>query len=49
MAVDRLDPVGVFFGTSTGEVFGSIDEGRTWSLLVDHLPPIWSVDTAVLD
>jgi len=49
MAVDRLDPVGVYFGTSTGTLYGSADEGRTWSLLADHLPPIWSVEAAVVD
>jgi photosystem II stability/assembly factor-like uncharacterized protein len=49
LAVDRLDPVGVYFGTSTGKVYGSVDEGRTWSLLVDHLPSIWSVEAAVVD
>ena len=48
MAVDRLDPVGVYFGTSTGQVYGSADEGRTWSLVADHLPPIWSVEAAVV-
>lgn len=48
MAVDALDPVGVYFGTSTGQVYGSADEGRTWSLLADHLPPIWSVEAAVV-
>ena len=31
MAVDRLDPVGVYFGTSTGQVYGSADEGVTWT------------------
>lgn len=49
MATDRLDPVGVYFGTSTGHIFGSSDEGRTWSLLAESLPPIWSVDVAVVD
>lgn len=49
MAVDRHDPVGVYFGTSTGQVYGSIDEGETWSLLIDNMPPIWSVETLVLD
>lgn len=45
MAVDALDPVGVFFGTSTGQVYGSLDEGRTWQRLADNLPPIWSVES----
>ncbi|MBI2775972.1 MAG: exo-alpha-sialidase [Chloroflexi bacterium] len=49
MAADRLDPVGVYFGTSTGQVYASADEGRSWSLAADNLPPIWSVDVAVVD
>ena len=49
MAVDRHDPVGVYFGTSTGQVYGSADEGRTWSKVVDNLPPIWSVEAHVVD
>jgi len=48
MAVDRLDPVGVYFGTSTGQVYGSADEGVTWSRLADNLPPIWSVEAHVV-
>ena len=44
----RLDPVGVYFGTSTGQLYGSADEGRTWSLIADNLPPIWSVEAAVV-
>ncbi len=46
MAVDRQDPVGVYFGTSTGQLFGSVDEGRIWSLVADNLPAIWSVEAA---
>jgi photosystem II stability/assembly factor-like uncharacterized protein len=49
MAVDRLDPVGVYFGTSTGQVYGSADEGRTWRRVADNLPPIWSVEAHVVD
>ena len=49
MAVDGLDPVGVYFGTSTGQLYGSADEGRSWALIADNLPPIWSVETMVLD
>ena len=48
MAVDRLDPVGVYFGTSTGQVYGSADEGVTWTRLADNLPPIWSVEAHVV-
>ena len=48
MAVDRLDPVGVYFGTSNGELYGSADAGDSWELLAEHLPTIWSVDVAVL-
>jgi BNR/Asp-box repeat len=48
MAVDRLDPVGVYFGTSNGQVFASADEGRTWSLAAENLPAVWSVEAAVV-
>jgi len=44
MAVDSLDPVGIYFGTSTGQLYGSADEGATWSLIADNLPSIWSVE-----
>jgi photosystem II stability/assembly factor-like uncharacterized protein len=48
MAVDRLDPVGVYFGTSTGQLYGSRDEGHSWRLIADNLPSIWSVEAAVV-
>ena len=48
MAVDRMDPAGVYFGTSTGQVYASADEGRTWSRIADNLPPIWSLEALVL-
>ena len=49
MAVDRLDPVGVFFGTSTGQLYGSVDEGESWSVVAENLPPIWGVEAVALD
>jgi photosystem II stability/assembly factor-like uncharacterized protein len=49
MAVDTLEPAGIYFGTSTGHLFASFDEGDSWSLISDFLPAIWSVDTVVLD
>jgi len=48
MAVDVLDRVGVYFGTRNGKLFGSSDEGETWSALADGLPPIVAVKTAVV-
>jgi photosystem II stability/assembly factor-like uncharacterized protein len=48
MAVDALDRVGVYFGTRNGKLFGSSDEGETWSALADGLPPIVAVKTAVV-
>jgi photosystem II stability/assembly factor-like uncharacterized protein len=39
---DGLDPCGVYFGTSTGHLYGSRD-GREWSLIGAHLPKILSV------
>ena len=49
MAHDVLDPVGVYFGTSTGQLYGSADEGSTWTRIADNLPPIWSVEAHVID
>lgn len=48
LAVDALDPVGVYFGTRNGKLFGSSDEGETWTELADGLPPIVAVKTAVV-
>lgn len=48
MAADRRDPVGVYFGTTTGELWGSTDEGESWQCLVSHLPHILSVEAVEL-
>jgi hypothetical protein len=49
MAIDRDDAPGLYFGTSTGQVFGSTDEGDTWTQIADYLPPISSVEVATLE
>jgi len=49
MATDRLDPAGVYFGTGTGELFASADEGESWSRVAEHLPTILSVETLVVE
>jgi hypothetical protein len=49
MTIDTDDVPGVYFGTSTGQVFASADEGETWSEIASYLPSISSVDVAILD
>ena len=44
MAVDRADPAGVYFGTNTGSVFASLNEGENWSEIARHLPTVLSVE-----
>jgi photosystem II stability/assembly factor-like uncharacterized protein len=48
MAVDQHKSVGVYFGTTGGELYGSGDEGATWRPIAEHLPSIWSVEAAVI-
>jgi photosystem II stability/assembly factor-like uncharacterized protein len=48
MAADRLEPVGVYAGTSTGTLFASADEGESWTAIAQHLPAILSVETLVV-
>ena len=45
MAADALDPAGVYFGTRSGKLFGSSDQGKSWSELLDGLPPVVSTST----
>ncbi len=48
MARDTLDPVGITFGTETGQLWQSPDEGRSWRMITDGLPEIWAVEAVVL-
>jgi hypothetical protein len=48
MAVDWLDPCGVYFGTTSGEVWASRNEGARWRQIAAHLPHIYAVETARL-
>ena len=47
MSGDRRSPAGVYFGTNTGSIFASRDEGETWDEIARHLPTVLSVE--VLD
>ncbi len=48
MATDTCEPGGVYFGTSTGQLYYSRDEGDAWHTLADTLPPIYSVTAYLL-
>jgi photosystem II stability/assembly factor-like uncharacterized protein len=49
MAIDDLDVPGLYFGTSTGQVFASADEGDIWTEIASYLPAIASIEVAVID
>jgi len=48
MSSDSLDPAGIYFGTRSGKVYGSRDEGKNWKKLFDGLPQILCVKVAVV-
>jgi hypothetical protein len=45
---DGGEPLGLYFGTTGGEIWMSTDEGRRWRCLARHLPEIYSVQAASL-
>ncbi len=49
MTSDGYDVPGYYFGTSTGQVFASADDGETWTEIAGYLPGISSVEVAVVD
>jgi hypothetical protein len=48
MCVDKLDPCGVYFGTTGGQVYGSPDGGDHWQPIVRDLPAVLSVEVQSL-
>jgi photosystem II stability/assembly factor-like uncharacterized protein len=48
MAIDTEDEPGLYFGTSTGQVFASNDEGDSWNEIASYLPAISSVEVAAV-
>ena len=48
MAVDGLDPCGIYFGTTGGQVYGSADGGDNWTAIVKDLPRVLSVEVQTL-
>ena len=49
MCADACDPVGLYFGTTGGELWMSPNEGRRWKQIAGHLPHVYSVQAAMLD
>ncbi|NEE03760.1 WD40/YVTN/BNR-like repeat-containing protein [Phytoactinopolyspora halotolerans] len=47
LAVDSLDPYGVYLGTSAGEIFYSLDRGESWAQIPGRFPRITCVKTWV--
>jgi hypothetical protein len=49
MTADSFDPVVIYFGTRSGQLFGSRDEGRTWQKIFEGLPSVVCVRNAVVE
>jgi photosystem II stability/assembly factor-like uncharacterized protein len=48
MCTDEAEPAGVYFGTRSGEVWVSRDDGDSWRRIAEHLPDVLCVRAAVL-
>ena len=49
MSIDTLPTPGVYFGTNTGQLYASADEGDSWRRITADLPPMSSVSACVLE
>jgi len=48
LSTDSRDPAGIYFGTRSGKLYGSRDEGKSWKKIVEGLPQILCVKAAVV-
>nr|MDT0659215.1 exo-alpha-sialidase [Micromonospora sp. DSM 115978] len=48
MSADDAPTAGIYFGTRSGEVYASRDEGDSWSQVAAHLPDVLCVRAAVV-
>jgi hypothetical protein len=48
MAIDTLNPAGIYFGTRSGRLYGSNNDGKSWQLIMEGLPPVVCVKAAVV-
>jgi hypothetical protein len=49
MAADSFDPTGIYFGTRSGQLFGSRDEGKNWQKILEGLPSVVCVRAALVE
>jgi len=49
MTIDAVDPCGVYFGTTGGQVYGSTNGGDSWTAIVRDLPSVMSVEVQTLE
>jgi len=45
MAIDALGFCRIYLGTTTGQIFYNRDDGDSWELILNSLPPILSLGT----
>jgi hypothetical protein len=48
LTADSFDTPGIYFGTRSGKLYGSRDEGASWTEIADALPPIVCVKTGMI-
>jgi len=48
MTSDHRDPVGLYLGTTSGELWMSRDEGKQWTCIARHLPEIYAIEVAMV-
>lgn len=47
-AGDPFEPVGLYFGTTSGVIWASRDEGAGWTCIAEHLPEVYAIEAAVV-
>jgi photosystem II stability/assembly factor-like uncharacterized protein len=46
LATDTCNPAGIYFGTRSGKVYGSSDNGNSWKVIMEGLPAVVCVKAA---
>ncbi len=48
MATNATNPAAIYFGTTSGEIYASADEGENWACIARHLPTISSIEVTAV-